>query len=318
MIDSLEPRDPCEIVRLVRRHGVEKAREMAMSKHSRKLVEIAASVLADEQQAIGISYSGMCLTGLPYKRLADDQVWVKQGHKVTLLIEPGRLIIKGQPQQFGVPWGSRGRILLMHLMTQAIRTNNREVTMGKSARSTLARMGLEWSGETAKAVSNQISRLAACHLRFGWENNGSDANVSGNIISDSITMHDEDERQGSLFQETVTLDDRFFTALKGHSVPLSEEAIRQLSHSPMSLDTYTWLGYRLHALKKPTDVSWISLAAQFGSDYKAVRQFRADFQKAMAAACSAYPDAKVEPTDKGLRLHPSPPPISKITMLESA
>jgi hypothetical protein len=35
----------------------------------RPLVDIAADVMADESQRIGISYTGFCLTSLPHKRL---------------------------------------------------------------------------------------------------------------------------------------------------------------------------------------------------------------------------------------------------------
>ena len=75
---------------LVLLHGHERAREMVPEKQ-RQLVDIAAEVMADERQHIGISYTGFCLTSLPHKRLADDAPWEKQGHRVTLLVEPGRL-----------------------------------------------------------------------------------------------------------------------------------------------------------------------------------------------------------------------------------
>lgn len=305
------------VVALVRKHGVDLAREMADSREARRHIEIASRVLADEQQAVGISYSGMCLTGLPYRRLPDDQHWIKRGHRVTLLIEPGILLIRGKPVRYGVPWGSRGRILLMHITTQAVRTRSREVVLGRSARDALERMGLACGGESVKAIRDQAHRLAACHLRFAWEYGGGDVNTSGAILSDSFTFRDEDERQASLFQDRVVLDERFFAALLEHPVPFSEEAVRQLSYSPMALDAYTWLGYRLHALERPADVSWAALAAQFGPDYKAIRQFRADFLKALSAACAAYPDAKVNLTDRGVRLTPSPPPVPKIAATPS-
>jgi len=59
---------------LVLLHGRERAKEMVPTKH-RPLVDIAAEVLADESQSIGISYAGFCLTSLPHKRLPDDQPW---------------------------------------------------------------------------------------------------------------------------------------------------------------------------------------------------------------------------------------------------
>ena len=70
--------------RLVLVHGYERAREACPGQKQRLLVDIAAEVMADEKQDIGISYTGFCLTSLPHKRLPDNQAWQKQGHRVTL------------------------------------------------------------------------------------------------------------------------------------------------------------------------------------------------------------------------------------------
>ena len=63
---------------LVLIHGRERAREMVPEKQ-RSLVDIAAEVMSDESQRIGISYTGFCLTSLPHKRLPDDHTWEKKG-----------------------------------------------------------------------------------------------------------------------------------------------------------------------------------------------------------------------------------------------
>ena len=66
-----------DLHRLVLIHGREKARLMVPEKQ-RSLVDIAADVMADESQRIGISYTGFCLTSLPHKRLSDEQTWEKR------------------------------------------------------------------------------------------------------------------------------------------------------------------------------------------------------------------------------------------------
>src|ERR1700710_2181062 len=125
----------------------------------RPLVDIAAEVMADESQRIGISYTGFCLTALPHKRLPDDQPWEKKGHKVTLLVEPGRLKHAGKIKLFGVPYGARARMILLYLQTQAIRTSSREVALGRSMRDWMERMGLAIGGETARALRGQGARV---------------------------------------------------------------------------------------------------------------------------------------------------------------
>ena len=62
--------------------------------------------------------------------------------------------------------------------------------------------------------------------------------------------------QPSLWQERVLLNEEFFRALREHPVPLSEAAaLRAIGPRSMVLDTYIWLAYRLHALKRDVEVS---------------------------------------------------------------
>jgi hypothetical protein len=296
---------------LVLVHGRERAREMVDPK-MRLLIDIAAEVMADETQRIGISYTGFCLTALPHKRLADDMAWEKKGHKVTLLVEPGRLRTAGRTRLFGVPYGARARMILLYLQTQAIRTRSREVALGRSMRDWMERMGLSIGGETAKALREQAARISACSLKFFWEDGESDAFSRSAIVRSGLRFHAEDAAQGSLWEDRVLLDETFYAALRDHPVPLLEAAIRQLRDRSMSLDLYVWLAWRLHQLAKPTQISWPAIYGQFGAGFRAIRQFKPRFIEALAAATAAYPEARVEVERGGIVLHPARPPVAKI------
>jgi Plasmid encoded RepA protein len=162
---------------LVLVHGHERARQMVPEKQ-RLLVDIAAEVMADERQNIGISYTGFCLTSLPHKRLPDEEAWEKHGHRVTLLVEPGRLkTAKGEMRLYGVPYGARARMILLYLQTQAVRTNSPQVALGRSMRNWMERMGLAVGGETARSRREQSARISACSLKFFWE--GDEDNARG-------------------------------------------------------------------------------------------------------------------------------------------
>jgi hypothetical protein len=52
--------------------------------------------------------------------------------------------------------------------------------------------------------------------------------------------------------------------------------------------------------------------AQFGTGFKAVRQFKPRFTEALQAALAAYPEARVDLADKAITLHPSRPPIARL------
>lgn len=308
-----------EIHELVIRHGQKAARDM-VGPESRMLVDIAAEVLADEAQRIGITYSGFCLTGFPHKRLPDDAPWEKTGHNVTLLVEPGRLKTgPGPATLFGVPYGARARIIMIYLQTQAVRKGNRQVQLGRSMRDWMTRMGVTHGGETAKALRDQARRITACHLRFFWsaidgDGRRGDGFSQGGIISDGFFFRDEnpeEDRQGTLFDDTVTLNEVFYDALRHHPVPLLEKAIGQLQAKSLALDLYIWLAYRLHSLKQSASVSWPSLFAQFGTGFRLARHFKPHFVEALGAALAAYPEARVSVEAEGIIMHPSRPPIAK-------
>ena len=303
--------DMMGVHQLVLAHGRERARELVDVK-TRPLVDIAAEVLADDSQRIGISYTGFCLTALPHKRLDDNMPWEKRGHRVTLLVEPGRLKDGGRMKLYGVPYGARARMILLYLQTQAIRTGSREVALGRSMRDWMERMGLSVGGETARALREQAARISACSLKFFWEDGASDGFERAAIVRSGLRFHAEDPAQGSLWEDRVLLDETFFAALRDHPVPLLEAAIRQLCDRSMSLDIYVWLAWRLHSLNRPTSISWPALHAQFGTGYKAVRQFKPRFVEALGAALAAYPEARTELEEKAMTLYPARPPVARI------
>lgn len=302
--------------RLVLLHGHAKAREMVPS-HHRQLVDIAAEVMGDETRAVGISYTGFCLTSLPHKRLPDDQPWKKVGHRVSLVVEPGHMLSRGEPKLYGVPFGARARMVLLYLQTQAVRTGSREVELGRSMRAWLERMGVSVGGETAKAFREQATRISACSLKFFWEGDRRSTGWSaGRIVTSGLSFHAvEASGQESLWEDRVELDPSFYKALKEHPVPVLEAAIRQLRDRSMSLDLYVWLAWRLHTLEKETPISWPAIFGQFGEGYAQLRHFKPRFIEALSAAVAAYPEAHVSADDEGIKLRPSQPPVTKRTHL---
>ena len=299
---------------LVLIHGRERARELVPEKQ-RPLIDIAAEVLADESQTIGISYTGFCLTSLPHKRLPDDVAWTKQGHKVTLMVEPGRMIYRKKTVLYGVPYGARARMILLFLQGQAIRTGSREIELGRSLSDWMQRMGIGWGGETARAIREQAARISACSLKFFWEDDQADGWAAGRIVNSGLRFNNvvSDGNQGALWEDRVVLDETFFNALKDHPVPLQEAAIRELRDRSMSLDIYVWLAWRLHSLTKSTPISWAAVHQQFGSGYAKLFHFKPGFTESLAAALAAYPQARVDLDDAGIILHPSRPPVARLS-----
>lgn len=308
-----------EGVRSVRRLVEEHGRLGAIGRHEdRRLVEIVAGYGGDE--AVGdpaFLYSGWCMTALPHSRIADDDVWRLENGNIVLLIEPGRRARPGHPDEFvGVPYGPTARLILIYLQSEALRTNSRTVELGRSMNAWFGRMDKKSGGKSYRLAREQAERIATCRFTFHSERDGVRAIRNQSIVEEGLLFlaGPQDERQASLFQEGVVLSESFFRSLKEHAVPLEERAIRHVSNSSMTIDVYCWLAYRLHALKRPTPVSWAALHSQFGRGYGQLGAFKRQFLgRTLPAALAVYPEAAdkgVEVAERGLVLKPARPPIA--------
>lgn len=300
-----------QLHRLISQVGREQAKALQTDPEQRSLIDIAAAVLEEERQELGITYSGFALTALPHRRLPDDQPWERRGHRIRLLIEPGRLPIRGGGfKLYGVPYGSRARMILLYLQTRALQTDSREVELGRSMHDWLDRMGLSVGGQTYRDIREQASRIAACNLTFAWEDANSVGFEKDSIVKGGIHFStDRNSSQGTLWEDRVLLSEAFFRELKAHPVPIWEPALRHIQNNSTSIDIYIWLAYRLHSLSKSTTITWLAVFEQFGAGYARLRDFRKRFIEALQLALAVYPDARVEVEEHGLLLHPSPPPI---------
>jgi hypothetical protein len=277
----------------------------------RRVIETAAAYMGDEDGGVGFIYSGWAQAALPHKRLAPDAVWQITSERVKLLVEPGRRAAgPGGVEWVGVPYGSRARLILLFLQTEALRTNSRKVELGRSLRAWLSRLGIPIGGKSFKDVREQAERISRCRLSFHVQAGDRAGLVNQNIVDTAMFVGTGDSAQGSLFVDTVKLSETFFEQLKRHPVPIEEAAIRALSNNSLALDVYCWLTYRLHVLRSPKPITWKALQSQFGNGYRGLHHFKPRFLENLHLACAVYPDAQVEVDDRGLTLKPSRPPVA--------
>ena len=108
----------------------------------------------------------------------------------------------------------------------------------------------------------------------------------------------------------MQLTAEFFEDVTEHPVPLDLGALRALGGSPLRLDVYCWLTYRLHVLRSPKPITWKALQSQFGNGYRGLHHFKPRFLENLHLACAVYPSADVEVDERGLTLKPSRPPVA--------
>jgi len=295
-----------EIHRLIRDEG----RQGALAFFDdRRLVEIASEYMAIEESGIGFLYSGFTHVGLPHRRIAHDAVWQVETDHATMMVEPGRRPVQGAaPISVGVPYGSKARLILLFLQTEALRTGNREVELGRSLHDWLNRLGIPQGGKSRADVREQAERISRCRIHFELRGRDSSGLINQNIV-DSAIFSGESYDSPSRFLECVKLSEMFYEQLRKHPVPVEEAAIRALNGHSQALDIYCWLAYRLHALKRPTSVSWVALKAQFGTGVVRMSHFKEKFVDNLKLAMAVYPEAHLIETRTGLTMHPARPPV---------
>lgn len=277
----------------------------------RRIVEAAASYMADEDNGIGFLYSGLCQAALPHKRLPDTTPWQIKSDHITLIVDPGSRPGRGDaPEPVGVPYGSRARLIMLYLQSEALRTKSREVNLGRTMTDWLRRMGVPIGGKSVALIRDQAERISRCRLSFNVAGTGGMQFRQQTIVDDALFLDVREGTQPSLFLETARLSERFYEELQRHPVPLEEAAIRAINNNSMALDLYAWLAYRLHALKGPTPVSWSALKGQFGAGFRARHHFEASFTENLRLTLAVYRDAKIEVTARGMTLMPSRPPVA--------
>jgi len=124
----------------------------------------------------------------------------------------------------------------------------------------------------------------------------------------------------------VTLGWDFFDEIIARPVPIDKRVLKALKRSPMAIDIYCWLTYRMSYLRRRTSIPWEALQMQFGADYGANAQGLRDFRRALLkhlhAVKAVYPLANVEEAEQGLMLlprhtHVSRLPVDNFVFLES-
>lgn len=296
-----------EIHRLLEEHGKQAVLQLDVD---RRIVEAAAGYMSAEESEVGFLYSGWAQSALPHKKLADDANWQVHTDHVSLVVQPGvRPSLTGDAIPVGVPYGSRARLIILYLQSEALKTHSREVELGKTLHAWLRRLEIPIGGKSMAAVKDQAERISRCRMSFQVKQ-GTRTGLVNQSILDTAMFIEDDSTQGSLFIEKAKLSEMFFEQLKKHPVPIEENAIAMIANNSMAIDVYCWLAYRLHSLSVPKLVTWKALHAQFGRGLARLDHFRWYFTQNVNLALAVYPDAKVDVDSRGLVLNPSRPPVA--------
>jgi hypothetical protein len=277
-----------------------------------QLSDLAAAAAADELRnavqagALGFYARLFVQAGMPHSDPKVDRFERSNGQLRLRMVALG---------DDGLPYGSIPRLLLAWLTTEAVRTKQRRLILGNTLRAFLEQLGLSSTGGKRGDITrlrNQMRRLfsSSVHCTYDGPSGWAMANVN---VADAAELWWDPKQpdQAELWDSSVILGERFFEEITRRPVPIDTRALRALTRSPLAIDLYVWLTYRMSYLHTPTTVPWELLAMQTGAHYREVREFRRFALKVLPKVLAVYPDARVRPDfddagrPLGLQLEPS-------------
>jgi len=220
------------------------------------------------------------------------------------------------PAAIGLPYGSVPRLLLAWLTTESVRTQSPELLLGPTLGSFMRELEMTPTGGrwgSIPRLRTQMRRLFSAAVSCSYTGPAVDL---GQNMAVALRYelwwdpHSPDQTALALWNSKVVLSTDFFHEIIKRPIPVDLGALRSLRRSPLALDIYAWLTYRMSYLRKPSTIPWELLELQFGAEYRLTRQFRAAFTEALARVVTVYPAAKVTPTIAGLLLRPSPTSVA--------
>ena len=220
-----------------------------------------------------------------------------------------------------LPYGNLPRLLLAWLCTEAVRTQSRELVLGRSLSEFMRTLDIySTSGGTSGGrtrLRNQMKRLFGCSVSLIYEDERGQATVSSLIARRTeFWWNERKPDEPSLWESKIELSEDFFNEIIRHPVPLDLNTLTALKRCSLGLDLYLWLAYRTFALRAPLRLSWRQVYRQFGlhptkaSDKRTVLNFRRKVLRELKKIKIAWPDLNYATAPGVLILLPSTPPIA--------
>jgi len=300
----------------LRAEAAKRKRKRLVPESISTLMQRGLAIETDEAQdagAIGFMARAMTMASLPHSRVPGSSFERHNGAFSLSIVAPPRV---------GLPYGTVPRLLLSWLTTEAVRTSSRELVLGDTLSGFMRQLDLVPTGGrwgSIKRLKDQSERLFASSITAIYKDERRTAIQNHSVAERADLWWDPTEpAQGTLWQSMVVLTTNFYNEIIKSPVPVDIRALAALKRSPMALDIYVWLTYRMSYLKKPTNITWEGLQGQFGAGYpetaRGLRNFRAHFVPALKKVLVVYPGAKASPIEAGIRLAPGRPHVLKLSV----
>ena len=229
---------------------------------------------------------------------------------------PYRLVVVALGEQ-GLPWGSIPRLALAWLCTNVVRKRSRVVELGSSFEQFFVELGypLRMGGRNHRNIKTHVDRLfsAAFYMDVdkwagedAWERNIEIWPVSKRV---RLWTSRRGRRTGDWTVASIEVSEPLYEAIIERPFPINLNAIKALRKSPLAIDLYLWLTFRMKGVRRPLRLSWGRLCKQFsetgGIGGEAAKRFAARMRGQLCRVVDVWQEVKISFVRGGLLLMPS-------------
>ena len=252
----------------------------------------------------------MALCSLPRSNPGNQTQYVRQNGPYTLVMSVVGL--------HKLPFGTNPRLILAWVCTEAVRTQSRDIVLGRSLSEFMRKLGISSTDGRGQArLRNQMKRLFNCSVQLNYTAAGRETSATALVAElTDFWWNPKHPDQTGLWESKVRLSEVFFNEIVSHPVPLDMNTLKALKRSPLGLDLYLWLTYRIFALTTPQRLTWRHLYRQFGvdpekaSDKRTVQNFRSRTVYELKKIKLAWPELNYTTAPGLLILHGLQPRLS--------
>ena len=217
-----------------------------------------------------------------------------------------------------LPYGNLPRLLMAWVCTEAVRTQSRELVLGKSLSKFMRTLGIYNSGgQPQTRLRNQMKRLFGCTVSMIYKDDHGEQFVSSLIAErGEFWWNERKPDEPSLWDSKIELGEKFFNEIIRHPVPLDMNTLTALKRCALGLDLYLWLTYRTFTLRTPLRLTWRQVYRQFTADpanvedKNIIQMFRRKVLRELKKIKLAWPDLNYTTVPGVLILYPSTPVIA--------
>ena len=281
--------------------------------HFTQADQVDQLVGASEADAdMGFMVRLLALCSLPRTNPGNRKEYVRRNGPYALVMSAGGLN--------KLPYGNLPRLLLSWVCTEAVRTQSRELVLGRSLSEFMRKVGMEDRSGSERGdrtrLRNQMKRLFGCTVSMIYEDSRGYKRVSS-LVADVHEFWWDPKRPDDrmLWESKIELGEKFFNEIIQHPVPLDMNILKALKRCSLGLDLYLWLNYRTFAIRSPLQFTWRQLYRQFDENpikapgKRAIQDFRRKVLRELKKIKIAWPALHYAPAKGVLIVFPSRPTI---------